>query len=74
MKHGVRIFPPYKPREDVIWIYQTIQRDESKQYVVDKTSDGKLIHTFVSKHDDKGIAEAVRAALAGNLKMRSDEE
>ncbi|MDD4877018.1 MAG: hypothetical protein PHQ86_07840 [Dehalococcoidales bacterium] len=63
-KYGVRIYPLDKK---VILIKQTVKKDGSSNYVVDTMADGEHREAHVDINDDRGIADAVRTALTGNL-------
>ena len=64
-KYGVRIYPL---DSKVILIKQTVKKEGEPTYVVDTMSDGNHREAHVNIDDDREIAEAVRAALKGNLK------
>jgi len=64
-KYGVRIYA--MPDSDTIVIKQTVKRPESPRYVIDTLEDGTHREKHTSVHDSASIADAVRAALRGQL-------
>ena len=67
-KYGVRIYA--MPDSDVILIKQTVKRSESLRYVVDALEDGAHREAHINVDDTAGIADAVRRALRGGLRVR----
>lgn len=67
-KYGVRIYPL---DDKVILVKQTVRKEGSPTYVVDTTSGGQHREAHIKIDDDQEIAEAVRAALRGRLKLVS---
>jgi len=67
-KYGVRIYA--MPDSDVILIKQTVKRSESPRYVVDALEDGAHREAHINVDDTAGIADAVRRALRGGLRVR----
>ena len=65
-KYGVRIYA--MPDSDVILLKQTVKRPESPRYVIDTLEDGTHREKHISVDDSVGIADAVRAALRGELR------
>ena len=64
-RFGVRV---YLMGEDTVLLYQTVKRgkQQNSPYVVDQNP-ARTGELFVDIDDDKGIADAVRAALRGEL-------
>jgi hypothetical protein len=69
-KYGVRIYPL---DSKVILVKQTVKKEGSLTYVVDTTSDGDHREAHVRIDNDRKIAEAVRAALRGELRRSITE-
>ena len=67
-KYGVRIYA--LPDSDIILIKQTVKRPESLRYVVDTLEDGTHREVHINVGDTAGIADAVRQALRGELRVR----
>jgi hypothetical protein len=66
-KFGARVF---LMDTKVVYVRQTVKRGaaENAPYVIDKKAVGKGEgQKFVDITDDKGIADAIRAALTGRL-------
>lgn len=66
-KYGVRIYPL---NTKVILIKQTVRKNGSPSYVVDKMANGDHREAHVDINDDREIADAVRTALNGSLQRR----
>jgi len=65
-KYGVRIYPL---DNNVILIKQTVKRTGSTgTYVIDMTEEGEHKEAHVDIDDNQEIADAIRAAIKGNLK------
>ncbi len=62
-KFGARIFAV---SDSKALIKQTLSREGSTEYVIDRTQGGHR-EKFVSLNDDAAVAQAVREALVGNL-------
>ncbi len=67
-KYGVRIYD--MPDSNVILIKQTVKRPESPRYVVGPLEDGTHREAHINVDDTAGIADAVRQALRGELRVR----
>jgi len=67
-KYGVRIYA--MPDSDIILIKQTVKRPESLRYVVDALEGGTHREAHINVDDTAGIADAVRQALRGELRVR----
>ena len=67
-KYGVRIYA--LPDSDIILIKQTVKRPESLRYVVDTLEDGTHREAHINVDDTAGIADTVRQALRGELRVR----
>ncbi len=63
MKYGARI---YKVKKTTL-VKQTGLKGTPPEYVVDVDRKGDQIERHVKPSEDKAIADAVRAALAGSL-------
>jgi len=66
-KYGTRIYPL---DEHIILIKQTVKRSGSTRYVVDTLPNGDHREAHVNIDNDKEIANAVRAALKGDLQHK----
>ena len=64
-KFGARVF---LMDTDTVYVLQTVKRGtaENARYVIDQKTVGEK-QKFVDITDDKGIADAIRAALNGRL-------
>ena len=66
MKFGARIYQ----MKDTILVTQTELKGTPPEYVISLDRNGHTIQRHVKLSDDKGIADAVKAALAGKLRKK----
>ena len=66
-RYGARIAFLTKDSNKVILVEQTKYSERMGQYVIDHRSDKSKIEKHCKWNDDKAIADAIRAAVEGNL-------
>ena len=66
MKFGARIYQ----MKDTILVTQTELKGTPREYVISLDRNRHIIQRHVKSSDDKGIVDAVKAALAGKLRKK----
>ncbi len=66
MKFGARIYQ----MKDTILVTQTELKGTPPEYVISLDRNRHIIQRHVKSSDDKGIVDAVKAALAGKLRKK----
>jgi hypothetical protein len=66
MKFGARIYQ----MKDTILVTQTELKGTPPEYVISLGRNRHIIQRHVKSSDDKGIVDAVKAALAGKLRKK----